>query len=520
MKYADSVGTRLIWIDQECIDQDNRADKEHGIQSMDLVYFNARRAVGLLDGYIHTQAQMDALAWVMQYNRFYGDSGPEAVDEVLELISKERWLTRAWVYQEIIAAQKRMMLLLRCDPQLNKPPHLGNVPGEIIVSLDILEYQTGLMRSQDGKPLRLHLEGIYAIHLYGRSGLHAFQHVARLQNSRIPDKLAILGNLCDYPIRLDTTLLTPNISTSFSACAFTLAILNGDISFMMGFSSAFAQITANTEDQVTGEADGSSFTWTPPSSVSFKAIGFTTADPPCRISCQLHHAGLRVKGWFWEINKVVYLPKTKARYSLSPLLPLINEIPQFERVERIEAAFRYSDRKRIGFPDVEIFWDILRELIELGHINLAQILWGAPCVRENKLRQDKQGNLPKDVTEVIDPDTHQYLLDKPPYNVQESDAPDLFFSNHEYQFISYRVVRDGKFWHSSDENAIADVGGPTKLFTPELQKAPRRDKTRISWVVSPTVRRVDDLTVCRGISLVTGFPAEQADHEMEEIIIV
>lgn len=518
MKYADSVGIRLIWIDQECINQDNRADKEHGIQSMDLVYFNARRAVGLLDGYIHTQAQMDALSWVMEYNKFYGDSGPEAVDEVLELISKERWLTRAWVYQEIVASSKQMMLLLRCNPELKKPHHLGTVPGEITISLDLLEYQTGLMQSQDGKPLRRQLERIFAILMHGRSGLHAFQHLARLQNSRIPDKLAILGNLCDYPIRLDTTLLTPDISSSFSSCAFALAMMNGDISFVMGFSSAFVQIATNTEGRATSEADSSSFSWTPPSSVSFRTIGFSTADPPCRVSCQLHHAGLRVKGWFWAINKVVNLPKTQARYSLTSLPTPIDKIPPLERVERIEATFRYSDPQRVGFPDVEIFWDILHELVEMGHVDLAQILWDAPCVRENKLQLDKLDNLPKDITEVIDPHTHQYLLDKSPYNVQEHDAPFLFLGNPEYLFISYRVARDGKFWHSG-ENAIADVDGPTKLFTPELQRPSRRDKVRISWVVSSTDRKVDGLPVCQGVSLVTGLPTVH-DHEMENIIIV
>jgi hypothetical protein len=49
MKYAAESCIRLIWIDQECLEQDNRTDKENGIQSMDLVYSRSLYPLGLLN---------------------------------------------------------------------------------------------------------------------------------------------------------------------------------------------------------------------------------------------------------------------------------------------------------------------------------------------------------------------------------------------------------------------------------------------------------------------------------------
>lgn len=44
--------TRLIWIDQECLPQDDGKEKEMGIQSMDIVYQRAQYTVGLFESVI------------------------------------------------------------------------------------------------------------------------------------------------------------------------------------------------------------------------------------------------------------------------------------------------------------------------------------------------------------------------------------------------------------------------------------------------------------------------------------
>lgn len=51
-------------------------------------------------------------------------------------------------------------------------------------------------------------------------------------NHRPADRLAILANLCDYEIRLNTTEIE-NRFTSLSVCLATLALINGDLSLLV-----------------------------------------------------------------------------------------------------------------------------------------------------------------------------------------------------------------------------------------------------------------------------------------------
>lgn len=50
-------------------------------------------------------------------------------------------------------------------------------------------------------------------------------------NDRVADKLAILANLCDYTLRLDTVELEKS-QKPLSVCIFALAIANGDVSLL------------------------------------------------------------------------------------------------------------------------------------------------------------------------------------------------------------------------------------------------------------------------------------------------
>lgn len=52
-------------------------------------------------------------------------------------------------------------------------------------------------------------------------------------NSVFSDWLAIMANICNYEVRIDSKVLE-QIDTSFSACALTLAVLNGDMSLLAG----------------------------------------------------------------------------------------------------------------------------------------------------------------------------------------------------------------------------------------------------------------------------------------------
>lgn len=114
-RYAHSIGIGGVWIDQECIEQDDRVDKEDGIQSMDLVYRNAYRALGLLEGCnIDSEADVAMLCELMSNS--YKQSGQFAqyvcIDSPLfQKLLKDPWFTRAWINQEYLCASNVVLIL-------------------------------------------------------------------------------------------------------------------------------------------------------------------------------------------------------------------------------------------------------------------------------------------------------------------------------------------------------------------------------------------------------------------------
>jgi hypothetical protein len=102
----------MIWIDQECIDQKNREDKEFGIQSMDKVFERALTVLGALSLRVNTQAEWDALRVLKDPHdevdekfereslaaviRYLSEKG--AID-MLEKILEDRWFQRSWILQ-------------------------------------------------------------------------------------------------------------------------------------------------------------------------------------------------------------------------------------------------------------------------------------------------------------------------------------------------------------------------------------------------------------------------------------
>lgn len=107
---AANNGLRLIWIDQECIDQDNRMDKEFGIQSMDVVFERAAMVIGPLSLTIESDIEWKALKLLkidenLSESDFYRTASARLAEHglevlgILESLVSERWFTRAWILQ-------------------------------------------------------------------------------------------------------------------------------------------------------------------------------------------------------------------------------------------------------------------------------------------------------------------------------------------------------------------------------------------------------------------------------------
>ncbi|KAK8021786.1 hypothetical protein PG990_006924 [Apiospora arundinis] len=127
VNFARENGFRMIWIDQECIDQNNDAEKEVAIQAMDLVYFRAGICVGLMEAELEQQ-HLNCFLWAFEkdqsalalFNKRRGGGGaflecrsqsPELLAETVSRVVNDKWNTRAWVLQEAFASSGRMVLL-------------------------------------------------------------------------------------------------------------------------------------------------------------------------------------------------------------------------------------------------------------------------------------------------------------------------------------------------------------------------------------------------------------------------
>ncbi|KAI5783958.1 heterokaryon incompatibility protein-domain-containing protein [Pyronema domesticum] len=137
-QYAAVHGIRKIWIDQECIDQNDPIDKEMGIQSMDLVYRRADVTLVLLGQHIETLKEAERVLILSDksgrrlrvnpppgYHYKYAGDYPESMklpdDEFDDLtaafssvgrIAGDKWFTRAWTTQEFILSDENNFVFL------------------------------------------------------------------------------------------------------------------------------------------------------------------------------------------------------------------------------------------------------------------------------------------------------------------------------------------------------------------------------------------------------------------------
>lgn len=147
-KFSLHHGYQLVWIDQKCIMQDDMEDKTKGVQTMDLVYENASLCLAVLQCQITSQEQISALANAMDFSihpvlnekewckwiEYLDHKELTAMAEVIGMITKDDYFSRAWIAQENTAANATI-LLLKCDSTLTHPYSMGSLDGEIQIPL-------------------------------------------------------------------------------------------------------------------------------------------------------------------------------------------------------------------------------------------------------------------------------------------------------------------------------------------------------------------------------------------------
>ena len=104
LTYAAARGIKKIWIDQECVRQDDEEDKKIAIQCMHLVYRRAAVTLIVLGDHIQTLEDARAIPYIKEFG---------VNEDLRDRILCDRWFTRAWTTQEYAnSARERLSYLI------------------------------------------------------------------------------------------------------------------------------------------------------------------------------------------------------------------------------------------------------------------------------------------------------------------------------------------------------------------------------------------------------------------------
>ena len=422
LTYAEHQGVNAIWIDQECINQDDPIDKEQAIQAMDIVYQDSRYPIAVLESFLETQAELDVFASVVDPDSFnFNPVQVEVLAKVLAVLSEDPWFSRAWTLQESTSAGVTMMLLIGC-PGLDKHSFFGPSPGELEITIRdfqfamvntrnlIEEYldagawsdtSSAINASNCADVLWNLIPTIYpdspekdASHRQQCNAAEAVTFLDDRFNSVFSDRLAILANICNYEVRIDSIVLE-KLSYSFSTCALTLAILNGDMSLLVGCQAndqgpsskhgasdwvidlarngrTTKLLYQNDDHDLSSNTYG--FSWGPKPSGSLSNITYLEEGgamfrlKPSTLSLY----GLKVCGILWKMKHWIRVPKTKGQFA--PIWQTELDLQVSEDGSSIKERQKQRERQK---PLIREFaWTLLHELMEMGFTDLVKTLWG------------------------------------------------------------------------------------------------------------------------------------------------
>lgn len=97
IRYKDR--SRIVWIDQLCIDQTNIAERSHQVCLMPEIYADASQVLVCLP-------EMQAIPWGKSAVHYDEDSFDQMTTEFLQ----QPWFSRIWVLQEVANARKALLL--------------------------------------------------------------------------------------------------------------------------------------------------------------------------------------------------------------------------------------------------------------------------------------------------------------------------------------------------------------------------------------------------------------------------
>lgn len=103
LAFAAAKGIKKVWIDQECIHQDDDEDKKMAIQCMHLVYRKAAATLIVLGDHVRMLEDVRAIPSIKQHG---------VHQELRNRILGDRWFSRAWTTQEYANSAKERLSYL------------------------------------------------------------------------------------------------------------------------------------------------------------------------------------------------------------------------------------------------------------------------------------------------------------------------------------------------------------------------------------------------------------------------
>ena len=417
LAFASAHHLNAIWIDQECIVQENPQDKGDGIQAMDIVYQESSHPVAIFEFSFQTKEEIDVFTSIADPERYAFD--PLKIDDlcnVLADLSTDAWFSRAWTLQESSSAGVSMKLLLGCPLGIDKPACFGSIPGEIEIS--IWDFQEAMVNArmliEEGLAADLWPDPTIAIQASNFADIlwnyiptiypnfrerqssfrqtcnaaEALSFLRGRENSFPPDRLAILANLCNYEQRIDPAVFA-SLKYGFSVCALTLSILNGDTSLLGGYAvdsesasdtngrkiwvldtarndRALGLVFENNDQDITSNSYG--FSWDPhPSGCLSNVTYIEENDVMFRLRpATLSSFGLMVSGMTWDMKHIIEISNTQKLF-----------VTKWERELKAQKSDLHilSGKARQAKLLQDFMWSLLHELIDLGFSELAKSLW-------------------------------------------------------------------------------------------------------------------------------------------------
>ena len=326
VKYLEFANIWVFWIDRICIDQNNDAKKARAMNSMDLVYRNATKALGLLTTPIRTKKGLRLIelllsgqlcreqkgsGCVFQANIDYYDV--ISLIQILHDLTNDPWWTRAWVFQEEYLSGLQMDLLIPIAPGAHTDSNPSFIPGELCVGAsDLRKHPTIFLLAYKNTPWKryqascdriLGIIGKYNILLPGPGdGLVCMSarilgDIAKRDITEPWDVLAITANACGYDRRLDKDSLM-GAKKSLSLCLLALLLLNGEV-VRTGLDSDEGSNDPLDVDIATYMKQVSLRDNSP--HISARRLSFFKN---CRLPLvQFHHRGVQTSGFLWELRR-------------------------------------------------------------------------------------------------------------------------------------------------------------------------------------------------------------------------